>query len=202
MITLYDHPLSGNCHKVRPLLSMLDIPYRNVFVDVPNEANHATWFGDLDPLRQIPVLDDAGHVIRDSLVILTYLGHRYAPEWLGDTPEANGFIAQWLSFAANEIGNSLQPARLYYFLGEKVDIETVSEKGLRVLNVLNDHLAEHEWLVGGNATIADLACVPYVGLAREGHLPLDDFTQVNAWIGRIVALPRYISMPGLPVALQ
>ncbi|TCG07907.1 hypothetical protein BZM27_16240 [Paraburkholderia steynii] len=202
MIKLYDHPLSGNCHKVRLLLSMLGMSYRSEFVDVPNEAHHVPWFNELNPLLQIPVLDDEGFVICDSQAILTYLAHRYAPEWLGDKPEANGLIAQWLSFAANEIGNSLQPARLYYLLGEEVNIEAVSAKGLCVLKVLDDHLAKHQWLVSERPTIADLACVPYVGLAREGHLPLDDFRHVNAWIGRIAALPGYVSMPGLLAAAE
>ncbi|WP_144107192.1 glutathione S-transferase family protein [Paraburkholderia sp. BCC1886] len=198
MQTLYDHPLSGNCHKVRLLLSMLGLTYRSEFVDVPNEAHHAPWFGRINPLRQIPVLEDEGTLMCDSQAILTYLSHRHAPQWLGDTPETQGYVVQWLSFAANEIGNSLQPARLYYLLGEKVDIEAVSAKGRRVLEVLDAHLADREWLAAARPTIADLACVPYVALAREGHLPLDDYPHVIAWIARIVALPGYISMPGLP----
>jgi glutathione S-transferase len=200
MMTLYDHPLSGNCHKVRMLLSMLGLPYRSEFVDVPNGAHHAPWFGELNPLRQIPVLDDGGHIVCDSHSILTYLAHTHGPQWLGNTPQTHGRVAQWLSFAANEIGNSLQPARLHYLLGEKVDIEAVSAKGKRVLDVLDAWLAKRAWLAADHPTIADLACMPYVGLSREGHLPLDDYTHVTAWIERIVALPGYVSMKGLPLA--
>ncbi|SMG56031.1 glutathione S-transferase family protein [Paraburkholderia susongensis] len=198
MMTLYDHPLSGNCHKVRLLLSMLGLSYRSEFIDVPNEAHHAPAFGAVNPLRQIPALDDDGHIVCDSQAILTYLAHRFGPQWLGSTAAEYGRVAQWLSFAANEVGNSLQPARLYYLLGEKVDIDAVSAKGLRVLTHLDTSLAKQPWLASDRPTIADLACFPYVGLAREGHLPLDDFSNVTRWIERIVSLPGYVSMPGLP----
>ncbi|MDR5821811.1 glutathione S-transferase family protein [Caballeronia sp. LZ043] len=198
MMTLYDHPLSGNCHKVRMLLAMTGLPYRSEFVDVPNEAHHAPWFGDINPLRQIPALDDDGYLVCDSQSILTYLAHRHAPQWLGDTSRTHARVAQWLSFAANEIGNSLQPARLYYLLGEKVDIEAVSAKGKRVLGVLDAYLAQHAWLAADRPTIADLACMPYVGLSREGRLPLDDYPNATAWIERITALPGYVTMKGLP----
>jgi glutathione S-transferase len=200
MRKLYDHPLSGNCHKVRLLLSMLGLSYRSEFVDVPNGAHHALWFGQLNPLKQIPVLDDAGDIVCDSQAILTYVGHHYGPDWLGRDAREAGAVAQWLSFAANEIGNSLQPARVYYLLGESVDIATAQTRSMRVLNVLETHLATRRWLAAERPTIADLACFPYVGLAREGHLPLDEFSHVQAWIARIVALDGYVSMPGLPPA--
>lgn len=200
MLTLYDHPLSGNCHKVRMLLSMLARPYESVFVDVPNGAHRAEWFEAITPLAQIPALKDADYVIRDSQAILLYLSQRYAPRWAGSDALEAGEIAQWLSFAANEIGNTLQPARVYYLLGEEVDIDLAQRKGLRVLQQLDRHLAARDWLACNRPTIADLACFPYVGLCREGRLPLDDFSHVLAWIDRITALPGYVSMTGLPQA--
>ncbi|SDV50623.1 glutathione S-transferase family protein [Chitinasiproducens palmae] len=197
---LYDHPLSGNCHKVRLLLSMLALDYRSELVDVPNGAHHAPWFGHLNAARQIPVFDDAGHVVCDSQAILTYLAHRYGSQWLGADPFEAGEVARWLSFAANEIGNSLQPARVHYLLGEAVDIGAAQAKGLRALQVLDGALAGRSWLAAARPTIADLACFPYVGLAREGRVPLDDFGNVLHWIARVAALDGYVSMPGLPPA--
>ncbi len=198
MLTLYDHPLSGNCHKVRLLLSMLGLPHESVLVDVPNGRHHAEWFASLNPFEQIPVLKEEAYVVRDSQAILLYLARRHAPAWAGKDAFESGEIAQWLSFAANEIGNSLQPARVYYLLREEVDIDLAQKKGMRVLQQFDRHLAGAEWLACGRPTIADLACFPYVGLCREGRLPLDDFSHVLDWIGRITALPGYVPMTGLP----
>jgi glutathione S-transferase len=131
MLTLYDHPKSGNCHKIRLLLSILQLPYRSVFIDVPNGANREPSFIAINPLRQIPVLVDADYTIQDSQAILLYLGHRSAPDWIGRDAREVGDIAQWLSFAANEIANSLQPARLFYLLGEAIDIGAAQAKSMR-----------------------------------------------------------------------
>lgn len=198
MLTLYDHPLSGNCHKVRLFLSILGLPFESVFIDVPKHVNREAAFTAINPLQQIPALKDDGYTVQDSQAILFYLALRYRPEWAGKDAFETGEIAQWVSFAANEIGNSLQPARVFYLLGEDVDIELAQKKGLRVLRLLDAHLARREWLACGRPTIADLLCFPYVGLCREGRLPLDDFPNVLAWIRRVAALERYVSMPGLP----
>lgn len=198
MLTLYDHPLSGNCHKVRLFLSMLGLPYESAFIDVPKGANRETRFSRINPLQQIPVLTDDGYMVRDSQAILLYLARRHRPAWAGDDAFEGGAIAQWLSFAANEICNSLQSARVFYLLGEDVDIDVAQKKGLRVLRILDAYLAQHEWLACDRPTIADLACFPYVGLAREGRLPLDDCSNVLAWLKRVVSLDGYVSMPGLP----
>ena len=98
---------------------------------------------------------------------------------------------------SEKIGNSLQPARVYYLLGEHIDIEKAEAKGRRVLAILEAELATREWLSNERPTIADLACFPYVGLRREGKLPLDEHPHILAWIGRIRSLPSYISMRGL-----
>ena len=200
MLTLYDHPLSGNCEKVRLLLSILQIPYESVLVDVPKGVNRESSFTRINPLQQIPVLTDGSYTVQDSQAILLYLARRYGPAWAGNDAFELGAITQWLSFAANEIGNSLQPARVFYLLGEDVDINAAQRKGLRVLRLLDAHLAHNEWLACDRPTIADLACFPYAGLCREGRLPLDDFPHVLAWIGRVTALEGYVSMPGLPPA--
>lgn len=198
MLTLYDHPRSGNCHKVRLMLSMLGLEYRSVFVDVTQGAGREPWFTALNPLQQVPVLADGNYIVRDSQAILAYLSHRSATDMAGRTPSEIGDIGQWLSFAANEIGNSLQPARLYHLLGEDIDIEAASAKSMRVLGILDDRLATTRWLACGRPTIADLACFPYVGLAHEARLPLQDFRHIADWMERIAGLDGYISMEGLP----
>lgn len=198
VIRLHDHPLSGNGHKVRILLSMLGLPHEHVFRDVPSgRPQQEPEFAVLNPLLQIPILEDGATVIWDSQAILVYLARRYGPDWFPLEPEPAARVMQWLSFATNEINNSLQQARLYYLLGEHIDIDLMTRRGLRVLTILDRELAERPWLAADTATIADLACYPYVGLSRQGKLPLDDFRHVISWMERIEGLPGYIAMPGL-----
>lgn len=202
MITLYDHPRSGNCHKVRLLLSMLKLSYESRFVQVLEGVHNEPWFVALNPLRQIPVLTDDEFRVQDSQAILVYLARRYGPHWIADGAHDLARITEWLSFAANEIGNSLQPARLFHILGEHTDIALAQTRGRRALGLLDERLSDRDWLALDRPTIADLACFPYVGLAREGKLPLDEYAHVLAWIERIRGLDGYVSMDGLPDAAR
>ena len=38
-IVLYQHPISGHCHRVEALLSILDVPYEKVLVDLTKEQS-------------------------------------------------------------------------------------------------------------------------------------------------------------------
>lgn len=198
MLKLYDYPRSGNGHKVRLLLSMLKLPYESIYVDVLNGVTRESWFANLNPLQQIPVLTDGAFTVQDSQAILVYVASRYGKHWFSDQPEEMGRIVEWLSFAAKEIALSLQAARVFHLIGADIDIEAASREGQRALALLDSRLADHNWLCGVRPTIADLACFPYVGLSREGKFPLDDYNHVQGWIGRIVNLEGYVSMEGLP----
>ncbi|MCZ7561877.1 MAG: hypothetical protein M5U30_19050 [Burkholderiaceae bacterium] len=53
----------------------------------------------------------------------------------------SGTIMQGLSFAANEIGKSLQPALVFYLLGEEADIELAQRKGCAHYRFSMTHLS-------------------------------------------------------------
>ena len=84
MITLYDYELSGNCYKLRLLLSFLKIDYKTVPVEFyPGREHKSEWFLSINPLGQLPVIDDDGFVLRDAQAILVYLASRYDPTVVG-----------------------------------------------------------------------------------------------------------------------
>jgi glutathione S-transferase len=63
--------------------------------------------------------------------------------------------------------------------------------------LMEAHLAKNDWLALGRATIADIACMPYVALSHEGGLSLEPYPAIRAWIGRVKALPGFIAMPAI-----
>jgi glutathione S-transferase len=70
------------------------------------------------------------------------------------------------------------------------------------LTQLNDHLADRQWLELERPTIADVAVFPYVALANDGKISLDNYPNVLAWIDRVKHLPGFVGMIGIaePVA--
>ena len=196
---LHAHPLSGNSHKVRLLLGALALPYEEMAVDIPAGAHRAEAFLRLNPLGQVPVLEDGEITLRDSQAILAYLARRYDPSaaWLPEDAAGLGRVQQWLSFAANEIHHGANLARLHFLLGVPVDLAATQQRAHNALALLDRHLEGREWLELGRPTVADLACFPYAALAPEGQVPLDPYPHLRAWIGRVKALPGYVAMPGL-----
>jgi glutathione S-transferase len=62
-LKLYDMMRSGNCYKVRLLLSMLDLDYQRIAVDLLAGESQTAWFKQLNPRGQVPVLVDGESVI-------------------------------------------------------------------------------------------------------------------------------------------
>lgn len=77
MIEHHEFALSGNCHKVRLLLSLLGLEYRSIRADGAGGAHKRPDFLRLNPWGQVPVLSDDGLVLRDSQAILIYLAKQY-----------------------------------------------------------------------------------------------------------------------------
>lgn len=81
-LKLYDYPLSGNCFKVRQMVAWLGVAYQTVPVDFfpGREHKSAAFLANVNPLGQLPVIDDDGFVLRDAQAILVYLASRYDPQ--------------------------------------------------------------------------------------------------------------------------
>jgi glutathione S-transferase len=198
MIALYDFTLSGNCYKVRLMLALLGLEYKAIPVNLKEGEQREAEFLKRHPFGKVPVLVDDETVIWDSQAILVYLAHQYGDEdWLPSDPESMGKIMQWLSVAAELITESFAVARRYFLTKTPVDIDVAQKKAYELLKVFENHLRARSWLECDRATIADIACFPYIALAADGKIALDAYPNVVAWIERIKQHPGYVGMPGL-----
>ena len=195
---LYDLELSGNCYKIRLFLSLLDIKYELVTVDFMAEQHKSSEFMQLNPMGQIPVLEDDDLILRDSQAILVYLAKKHGGEaWFPSDPAGMAQVTQWLSTAVNEIARGPADARLNKKFGFAIDLEAAQQKAESILNIIEQHLNQHQWLAHNRPTIADIACFPYIALAPEGGVMLDKYSAINQWCDRIKKLPNFIEMPGI-----
>jgi glutathione S-transferase len=199
MLKLYDFPLSGNCHKVRLLLSMLELTHETVIVDMMAAQHRGAEFLEINPLGQVPALRDRDLVLRDSQAILIYLARSYGGEaWLPENPKDMARVVQWLFTAANEIQHGPGGARLAVRFNVSVDLRSAQAIAHKILGIMESELTGRDWLGLDRPTIADLACYPYLALAPEGGVSLAPYPAVRAWIRRVEDLPGYVGMPGLP----
>jgi glutathione S-transferase len=198
MLTLYDMPLSGNCYKVRLLLSFLSLSYQARPVDLASGEQRSPDYFRLNPFGQVPVLDDDGVIIRDSQAILVYLAKRYGGEqWWPDDASQLAQLAAWLSTASNEIFHGPALLRVHHKFGRDIDVSKALQTAEKVLAIIDHHLENEDWLVGGTLSIADIAAYPYLALAPEGGVDIGAYRHIVVWFQRIRVLPGYVSMPGM-----
>lgn len=206
MIKLYDFELSGNCYKLRLLMTMLGLEWETIPIDFyPGREHKSEAFLQINPLGQLPVIDDGGLVLRDAQAILVYLAAKYDVKghWYPrDNPALLGEISQWLAFADGITGTS-SAARLHDGLFYNLDVDAARAGAHRLFRVLDEHLwfGEQEgrdWICdAAQPTIADIACFPYVMLSEEGGISRQDYPAIRRWSDRFKRLDGFIVMSGV-----
>lgn len=198
MPALYDLDVSGNCYKARLLCAMLGVPLDIKPVDFMAGEHKKPPMTDLNPFGEIPIFVDGDLVLRDSQAILVYIARKWGGEaWLPTDATGMSQVQQWLSTASNDVARGPNDARLADKFGYPIDADKAREKAARLLSIMDAHLGKHQWLALGRPTIADIACMPYIGIGHEGGVTLDKYPNVKAWIDRIKQLPGFITMPAL-----
>ncbi|MCW0457872.1 glutathione S-transferase family protein [Xanthomonas sacchari] len=197
-IRVYSAPLSGHAHRVRLFLSLLGLPFETIDVDLAAGAQRQPTFLALNPLGQIPVIDDSGRVLADSNAILVYLAKRYGhPQWLPDEPLGAATVQRWLSYAAGPIAYGPAAARLATAFGMPLDLAAARRTATRLLDAIDQELVDTPFAAGAQPTIADIAGYTYIAHAPEGGIALEPYPQVRAWLARIEALPGFVALPAL-----
>jgi len=199
----YHFPLSGHSHRVQLMLSLLELPVEEVFVDLAKGAHKTPEFLAINAFGQVPVIDDDGVVLADSNAILVYLVNKYGKgRWLPSDPIGAARVQRWLSAAAGPIHAGPATARLITVFGAAYNAEDVIARSHNVLKVVDQELSASPYLAGDAPTIADISAYTYIAHAPEGNVSLEGYPHVQAWLARIEALPGFVGMPRTVVGLQ
>ena len=202
-VKLYRHLLSGHCHRVELMLSLLGLPVEFIEVDLANRAHKQPEFLSLNSFGQVPVIDDNGLILADANAILVYLAKRYAPDkWLPEDAVGAAKVQRWLSAAAGPLAFGPARARLITVFGAPFNAEDVISSAHALLSVMNLELSRSAFLVGDQPTIADIAGYSYIAHAPEGNVSLQEYPQVRAWLNRVETLPGFVAMKKSPVGLM
>ncbi|ARQ62288.1 glutathione S-transferase family protein [Rhizobium sophoriradicis] len=200
---LYDYILSPSCYKIRLTAAILGVKLDIRPVDFHPGAEHrGPELLALNPAGSIPILEDGDLVLTESSAILAYLAALSGPEWLGaSAPQETARLQQWLSFSHRLTAN-LGGARLHQMLLRPGNIESLQSQGIAALRELEAGIFEQRlrgmrFLVSERATIADIACFPYVALAPDGGISLDPYPNIRLWLRAIRSLEGFIEMPGI-----
>lgn len=199
MIRFYFHP-TPNPAKVSLFLEETGLTYEVVPVDTSKGEQHLAAFRAVNPNGKLPAIVDTegpgGKEARvfDSTAILLYLAEKTG-QLLG-TPEGRPELLSWLAF----LGTGLGP-----FSGQAVHFQFAAPEGLdyarnryrreaeRHYQVLEDHLAGRDVIVGDSFTIADISAWGWIDRASrvlkgDGD-PLAAYPNIKRWFAAIDSRP-------------
>lgn len=190
MITLYDCATAPSPRRARILLAEKGVAHDTVNVDLRNNEQLSEAFRKVNPQCTVPALvDDAGLLLTDNAAITAWLEARFPePPLLGITPQEKADVASWnwrieaegLMAIAEALRNSA-PSLVNRALPGPVDYPQIPELAQRGLAraqqffvMLNDRLADRDFIATDRLSIADITAVVAVDFARAVKLKPDE----------------------------
>ncbi|KPQ07690.1 MAG: glutathione S-transferase [Rhodobacteraceae bacterium HLUCCA12] len=201
--TLHCFGESGNAYKAALTMQLCGYDWQPRHVDFFNGETRTPEFRALNPMGEVPVLQDDDLILTQSGVIQQHVVARTGampglddPEvlrWvLWDNHKLSG-LAGMTRFLMNFLPEAKRPAEAISFLKGRLKASYAT---------LNTHLDGRDWIAGAGVSIADTACCGYLYYPEPFGFDRADWPHIDAWLTRLSALPGwkhpYDLMPGSP----
>jgi len=185
---------SGNSYKVALFLALANADWEPVVVDYfGGETRSESWRDNLNEMGEIPVLEHKGLKISQSGVILDYLAG-VTGQFGARNDDEKRDIWRWILFDNHKFTSYYATLRFMYGLqktGDTPVTQFLRDRAIGAYRIVDKHLADNSFLVGGRLTIADLSLVGYVYMPEETGIDLAEFPHIEAWKQRISDLPGW-----------
>lgn len=205
MLKIWGRRNSINVQKVMWTVAELGIPHERVDAGMAHGLVGEPWYGEINPNRLVPTIDDDGVVLWESNVIVRYLAAKHsAGQLMPSDPAARARAEMWMDWQQCTLGPGLGPL----FLGlirtpaEKRDpgaIRKGAETTEAAMRLLDKQLAGRPFVTGDTLSVADipLGCAAY----RWYGLPIErpSLPNLRAWYERLAARPAYKANVMLPL---
>jgi GST-like protein len=202
-IQLYSLP-TPNGVKVSVMLEETGLPYEPHLVRFDTNDQMSPEFLSLNPNNKIPaIIDPKGPdgkplALFESGAILIYLADK-SGKFIPQDASGRYETIQWVMFQMGGIGPMFGQVGFFNkFAGkdyeDKRPLDRYVAESKRLLNVLNQRLAERTWIMGDAYTIADMATFPWVrnltGFYEAGELvQIAEFPHVTRALEMFLARP-------------
>lgn len=192
MIELYT-AATPNGFKVSIALEELGLPYKVIPLDFATMEQKKPEFLAINPNGRIPAIvdrDNGDFAVFESGAILLYLAEKTG-KLLPQDPKRRSQAIQWLMFQMGGVGPMMGQANVFYrYFPEKIPaaIERYQKEVRRLFEVLDGHLAHHEYLAD-EYSIADIATWPWVRIHDWSGISIEGLVHLQAWMARMEARP-------------
>lgn len=196
-MTLKIHGIAAS-RAVRPLwlLEELGVPYEHVSQTYLGGATRTPEFLALNPNGHIPVLEDDGIVVWESMATTLYLARKFggplAPANLAEEAEA----LRWTFWAVTECEKDALCVLMHRVVmpADKRDaaLADQSEGSLgKPFAVLDAHLATRPWIAGERFTVADVNVASVLSWAQVSRKLMEANPHLADWLKRCLERPAH-----------
>jgi glutathione S-transferase len=186
---------SGNSYKVALMLELSGCDWQPVWVDYfHGETRGDAFRSGLNEMGEVPVLEHNGKRLTQSGVILDYLAETTG-RFGGRDADEKREILRWILFDNHKFTSYYATLRFLFGLqnsGETPVVEFLRARARGAYAIVDKHLAESAFLLGDRPTIADFSLAGYVYYTEPTGIDrAREFPNVEAWAGRVAALPGW-----------
>ena len=166
----------------------LGLDYEHIKVDFATGETRRPEHLALNPNGHIPVIDDGGFVLWESMAINLYLAKKYGSSGLYPTRlEDEARAWQWSFWGMTEVERPVLTAMFNRAILPEAQRDAAAadqaEKTLaQPLGVLDGALARSAYLLGDNFTVADLNVASILAWARPAQIDMAPFPRVAEWL--------------------
>ncbi|WP_237152343.1 glutathione S-transferase family protein [Oryzibacter oryziterrae] len=186
---------SGNSYKAALMLELCGVDWEPKFVPYFAGATQTgEWRASLNEMGEAPVLEHDGQTLSQSGVILDYLAEvtgKFGPASAQERRE----ILRWTLFDNHKFTSYYATLRFLYGLKNTGETELTTwlrGRARAAYAVVDKHLAEDKWLVGGRPTIADFSLAGYAYYTEPSGMDrAAEFPHWDAWTRRLADLPGW-----------
>lgn len=200
-LTLHEDPRSGNCYKIKLTAALLGQPLSSRQYDIMlGETRRAEFLENINANGRIPVLQIGDVFLPESNAACWYLAEGSA--LVPDDRFARADMLRWMFFEQYNHEPNIATLRFWlHFIGEgnlsehqRGQIAAKRAGGEAALAEMEAKLGREDWFVAGKVSLADIALYAYTHVCEAGGFRLRDYPAVCAWLRRVEALERYITM--------
>jgi glutathione S-transferase len=173
----------------------LRLDYEHVKVDFASGETREPGFLALNPNGHVPVIDDAGFILWESMAINLYLAKKYGAGGLYPTRlEDEARAWQWSVWGMTEVERPVLTAMMNRAVypeekRDKAAADAAEQALARPLKVLDGALGRSPNLLGDSFTVADLNVAGVLAWARPAQIDMSAFPNVAEWLKNCAERP-------------
>jgi len=193
---LHYFPESGNSYKLALMLTLCGQTFEPVWTDFAGGVTRTpAWRAAVNPMGEIPVLEEDGERLTQTAPILLSLAERHGR--FGGADERERFeVLRWLFWDNHKLSGYMATYRYRRAFTPDPDPAVLAFLRARVddfLGILAGEVASRPFVAGDRPTVADISMSGYLVFPPEesGYDLATTHPAVHAWLGRIAALPGW-----------